>query len=122
MQATVTLRLARRMNPGSGLPGLRSKGTSFEVKEMVALAGLAPASAGLPDRNLVYFDLSTLNEKGLAALAAQQAEKDTCLGKDLRRIIVQFAIAPSRFVPRHRGLRAPHGVSLHGCQFFGSGE
>ena len=51
-----------------------------------------------------------------------RAEKDTLNCRNLRRIIAGLHGPPSRLVPRHRGLWAPHGVSLHGCRLvYGSG-
>lgn len=52
----------------------------------------------------------------------KRAEKDTRSGRNLRRIIAGLHGPPSRLIPRHRGLRAPHVVFLHGCRLVsGSG-
>ena len=69
----------------------------------------------LSEKRPFTFHFPTFSRAQRALEDWEQVEKDTCFYRDLHRIIAEAAASPSRFVPQHRGLRAPHAVSLHDC-------
>ena len=75
------------------------------------------------DTRLDYFDLIAFSS-GTCRIGkiSRRVEKDTRLGRNLRRIIAGLHGPPSRLVPRHRETSVPLAVFLHGCLFvYGSG-